>query len=128
MGLEENNQQGHVVSFGKANMLQASMLLLAGYLPVDSVGIEPVKIERRLDLMQKGLKTLVKKTGFDFGYDVAKWNAVLLADDNFAGEYTAPYAWEFVCKKIEDCSAIRDREKLMQLLADRQGENPSCNQ
>jgi hypothetical protein len=129
MGLTESNHQKFVVSFGKANILQTSMLLLAGYVPVDSVGSKPIDVEQRLLLIRKARKALVARTSLDCGYDVVEWNAALLADDIFSSKYTSEYAWEFVNAKIENCDAnVQDLIQLRQMLENEDEENASCDQ
>jgi hypothetical protein len=85
--------------YGKANLLQTNMLMLAGILPT-GYGGDMSPDELRLELMRKAHQYLSRRTGVDFRYTLRGWHE-WLQDSEFSDEYTFDYAWEFVKARVE---------------------------
>ncbi len=105
-----------LISFGKANLLQSSMLLLAGYVPRDSVDPESLSMLDRRALIAKAKRALVAKTGLDFGFDLAAWHEALQANEALRRTYTFPYAWVFVKARVEEAVGDQERKLLIESL------------
>jgi hypothetical protein len=70
----------------------------------------------RLQEMRRGHANLVRNTGHDFGYDLAKWRAFLVAHDKEYG-YRHPYAFASVERAVKAAIADPDFLQLAELAA-----------
>src|SRR5262245_51700628 len=82
--------------FGNVMPIHLDVLALAGYVQIlyeRRIGLAPTD-EARKAAMRNGRRALCRKTGRDFGYDLAAWRDHLLADEDSG--YTHPYAFSGV--------------------------------
>lgn len=90
--------------------------MLAGHVlrryPVPSGTVEPD--EDRLKAMRQGRENLRRLTRQDFGYDLARWHAHLLGNNEWG--YRHPYGWRIVRPAIEQALTDPDRVRLVKLL------------
>src|SRR5262249_34143233 len=122
-----------IPNWGRITPSQADMLMLAGHVlrpyPVPQGTVEPD--EDRLKAMRQGRENLCRLTGEAFGYDLARWPAHLLGNDEWG--YQHPYAGRTVRPAIERALTDPDRLRLVKLLeADSgdvrsgEGQRPCC--
>lgn len=101
------------LSLGKFTPLQADVLDLGGV--VCGVLEDLVKEQDRINAMRQALKSLQKRTGQDFGYDIEKWHQFLQTSDEFSEEYTFKYAWGAIPKAVNELLTDEDRLRLVEL-------------
>jgi hypothetical protein len=81
----------------------------------------PLADHDRLNVMKEAREMLTRRTGCDFGYDLAARHHFLLNDDMLSKEYTFVYAWELVEPRIDDLIDDPDRLRLVRPLEERPG-------
>jgi len=123
-----------IPNWGRITPCQGDMLMLAGHalrryhMPRGTVETD----EDRLEAMRQGRQNLRRLTGQDFGYDLARWHAHLLGNDEWG--YRHPYAWRTVRPAIERALTDADRLRLVKVLeadvadsAPGAGRRPCCD-
>ena len=106
--------------FGRIVPLQGEMLELAGYvLSRDpNVNVIPASDAERIAIMQRGRTALVRRTGWDGGYDLADWVRFLEADERHRDELTHPYAYRTTMRWIQEAIVDSDRQRLIAGMAE----------
>jgi hypothetical protein len=104
--------------FGKIVPLQGEVLKLAGFVLArdPDVDVVPASDEERIRIMKEGRAALVRRTGQDFGFDLAAWVDVLEADEVHRDQFTHPYAYRSTMVWIRRAIADPDRQRLVALL------------
>lgn len=104
--------------FGKIVPLQGDVLRLAGYVLSLDPHKDPVPKadDERIEIMQRGRAALVKRTGHDFGYDLARWIEFLETVEELREEFTHPYAHRTTRRWLQKAIADSDRERLVSLI------------
>jgi hypothetical protein len=103
-----------VLNYGRVTPLQSLLLGLGGevvHLPMS----KPTD-EQRIGEMKASKDLLCKLTGCDFGFDLALWHHNLLASEKHKEQYTFPYAWKAVQRRILELLGDPTRLRLAQLL------------
>ena len=96
-----------IPGFGNIVPIHGKILSLIGW-RLSRGGSELIAPEpERIEQMRTGHADLVRTTGQDFGYDLAKWRRFLLAHDREFG-YRHPYAFASVDRAVK--AAIDDPE------------------
>jgi hypothetical protein len=112
--------------FGKIVPLQGDVLELAGYvLSRDPrADVVPDSDEERIRIMRRGWTSLVKRTGRDFGYDLARWVEFLEADEDCRDSFTHPYAHRTTMRWIREAIEDPERQRLVALIERGDGSRP----
>lgn len=103
-----------IPGYGQLTPLQCSMLRLAG--EVLHRFRQEVSDEERMDEMVASRAELVRRTGQDFGFDLASWDDWLRADEKLRGEYMHPYSWRSTRRMLESLVGDERRLRLVQAL------------
>jgi hypothetical protein len=104
-------------NYGRVTPLQMDMLGLGGEVLLSGgIGREQASDDQRLSVMRQARQTLTKRTGRDFGYDLAAWHRFLLDDAKLSEEYTFTYAWKAVKQRIDELLDDPDRLRLERLI------------
>lgn len=109
--------------FGNVMPIHLDVLALAGYVPIHGerrIGRAPTDDARKA-AMRKGRRALRSATGRDFGYDLAAWRNLLLADEDSG--YTHPYAFAGVDRAVRNAIKNARWRRLAEELKD-EGESP----
>ena len=85
-----------VPKFGRITPLQGCMLALGGEVVHT---LDDATHDERIQAMLKARSNLKLLTGQDFGYDIQKWHDYLLSSSH-REQYTFPYAWKSVHRKV----------------------------
>jgi hypothetical protein len=103
--------------YGRVTPLQMDMLGLGGeILSAGGSQAAPASDQARLNVMKQARQALTKRTGRDFGFDLAAWHHFLLNDAKLSEEYTFHYAWKAVKRRIDELLDDPDRLRLERLL------------
>ncbi len=111
-----------VPKYGRVTPLQADMLGLGGEVAHWPMG--QTTDDQRTSQMIASRENLRALTGRDFGYDLAAWHDYLMNSEEHAEEYTFPYAWAAVQRKILDLFQDPNRIRLVGML-EASGEQPA---
>jgi hypothetical protein len=104
--------------FGKIVPLQGDVLELAGYVLSRNpdAGVVPKTDAERIEIVRRGRAALVKRTGHDFGYDLARWVQFLETNEECREKFTHPYAYRTTKRWIQTAMADLDRQRLVSLI------------
>lgn len=108
-----------LMSYGRATPIQIDMLCLAGGVSQQRDITTSACDEDRIESMRIARSQLVRRTTFDFGYDLQEWHRFLVDDVNDAFGYRHPYAWSTVKKAIERFIEDADRVRLVDIIRER---------
>jgi hypothetical protein len=103
-----------VPHYGRVTPIQSLVLGLGG--EIIHVLVNQAPDEQRISKMKSSRELLCRLTGHDFGYDLAAWHHFLINSEAHSEQYTFPYAWKAVQRKILELIADPNRLRLVQLL------------
>lgn len=104
-----------IPGYGRLTPLQCLILALGG--EVLHRFRQDVSDQERMDEMVSARAELVNRTGHDFGFDLASWDAWLRTHEPLRGEYMHPYGWKPMKRKVESLVSDERRLRLVQELA-----------